>query len=161
MRKLRSKQPMSIDLDHLQALHAEATEQLDLLTTVLEAAEQAKDTMRDNLDHMAVNHWQAYLDILHMICMHDDAMNIAIKKFGLKMQGDSINNREQQFGIRRPLLLFLIIALNRRHRRIIHVYSLHGDPMSEYLKESLTMEREHMADLTTMIDSSLSYSPIS
>nr|WP_092071261.1 hypothetical protein [Dendrosporobacter quercicolus]NSL49416.1 hypothetical protein [Dendrosporobacter quercicolus DSM 1736]SDM23951.1 hypothetical protein SAMN04488502_10328 [Dendrosporobacter quercicolus] len=155
MRKLRSKQAISIDLDHMQTLHAEAIEQLDLLKTALEAAEQAKDTMRDNLDTMAANHWQAYMDVLHMICMHDEAMNNALKKFGVKMRDDNFDKREQQPGISRLLLLFLLTALIRRHRRMVYVYSLRGEPMNDYLKESLTMEREHMADLITMIHSSM------
>lgn len=155
MRKLRGKQPMSIDLDHMQTLHAEAIEQLELLKTALEAAEQAKDSMRDNLDTMAVNHWQAYTDVLHMICMHDEAMNTALKKFGVKMRDDNFDSRKQQLGISRLLLLFLLTALIRRHRRVIHVYRLRGEPMNDYLKESLTMEREHMADLITMIHSSM------
>jgi hypothetical protein len=87
--------------------------------------------------------------------MHDESMNMVLKKFGMKMRDDSYPSQERQFGIKRVLLLFLIIALTRRHRRMVYVYSLRGEPMNDYLKESLTMEREHMADLITMIHSSL------
>lgn len=155
MRKLRSPKPMSIDLDHMQTLHEEAIEQLELMKTAIEAGEEAKDNMRDSLDNIAVNHWHAYMDVVHMICMHDESMNMVLKKFGMKMRDDSYPSQERQFGIKRVLLLFLIIALTRRHRRMVYVYSLRGEPMNDYLKESLTMEREHMADLITMIHSSL------
>ncbi|MEG6584552.1 hypothetical protein [Dendrosporobacter sp. 1207_IL3150] len=155
MRKIRSRKPISIDLDHMKTLHEEAIEQLELMKTTLEAAEHAKDTMRDNLDNMSVDHWNAYMDVLHMICMHDDAMNAILKKFGMKMRDDSFENKERQFGIRRSLLLFLLMALIRRHRRVVYVYSLRGEPMNDYLKDSLTMEREHMADLISMIHNSL------
>jgi hypothetical protein len=67
LRKLRSRKPMSLDLDHMRMLHEEASDQLELMHTVLEAAEQATDIMRDNLDDMALDHWHAYLDVIHMI----------------------------------------------------------------------------------------------
>ncbi|QJW48107.1 hypothetical protein HA075_21735 [bacterium BFN5] len=82
-------------------------------------------------------------------------MNGVLKRFGMKMRDDTFPSQERQFGIRRLLLLFLLTALVRRHRRMVYVYSLRGEPMNDYLKESLTMEREHMADLITMIHSSL------
>jgi len=55
---------MSMDLEHIGMLHAEAIEQLDLMYTTLEAAEQSSDTMRDSLDDMSVNHWDAYMDVI-------------------------------------------------------------------------------------------------
>jgi hypothetical protein len=57
---------MSIDLDHMQTLHEEAIEQLELMKTAIEAGEEAKDNMRDSLDNIAVNHWHAYMDVVHM-----------------------------------------------------------------------------------------------
>lgn len=57
---------MSMDLEHIGMLHAEAIEQLDLMYTTLEAAEQASDTMRDSLDDMSVNHWDAYMDVIQI-----------------------------------------------------------------------------------------------
>ena len=57
---------MSMDLEHMRMLHTEAIEQLNLMYTTLEAAEQASDTNRDSLDDISVNHWDAYMDIIHM-----------------------------------------------------------------------------------------------
>jgi hypothetical protein len=57
---------MSMDLEHMRMLHTEAIEQLDLMYTTLEAAEQASDTIRDSLDDISINHWDAYLDIIQM-----------------------------------------------------------------------------------------------
>lgn len=67
MRKLRLRRPASLDLDHMRLLHHEAIEQLELMRTAIEAAEQASDGMRDNLDEIALNHWHAYMDIIHKI----------------------------------------------------------------------------------------------
>ncbi len=63
LKRVQTKKPMSLDLEHIRMLHAEAIEQLDLMYTTLEAAEQASDTMRDSLDDMSINHWDAYMDI--------------------------------------------------------------------------------------------------
>lgn len=155
MRRLRGQKPMPMDLDHMRKLHEEAIQQLELLSTALDAAEQSTDTMRDNLDRIAVNHWHAYMDVLHLICMHDDAINTIFTKYGMKMREQSPQTPERQFGVRRLLLLSLISALIRRHQRVIYVYNLSGEPTSDYLKESLTMEREHMSELIVMINSAL------
>lgn len=66
MRKLRTRKPVSFDIDHMRMLHHEAIEQLELMRTAIEAAEQASDRLRDNLDDMSFNHWHAYMDIMHM-----------------------------------------------------------------------------------------------
>jgi hypothetical protein len=57
---------MSMDLEHMCMLHTEAIEQLNLMYTTLEAAEQASDNSRDSLDDISVNHWDAYMDIIQM-----------------------------------------------------------------------------------------------
>ncbi|WP_050769621.1 hypothetical protein [Thermosinus carboxydivorans] len=67
MRKWRERKPLAMDVDHMQLLHQEAIEQLELLHTALDAMEQATGTMRDNLMEMVENHWHAYQDVLHMI----------------------------------------------------------------------------------------------
>jgi len=141
---------MSMDLEHMSMLHAEAIEQLDLMYTTLEAAEQASDTMRDSLDDMSLNHWDAYLDIIHLIGMHDEAMNVAMKKYSTKMREIEAISEERQFALHRVCLLFLVLALLRRHRRLEHIFSLRGNPMSDYFQESLTMEREHISHLITL-----------
>lgn len=65
--KFRDKKPVTLDLDHMKVLHLEAIDQLELMQSALEAAEDSTGTMRDVLDQMALNHWHAYMDIIHMI----------------------------------------------------------------------------------------------
>ena len=57
---------------------------------------------------------------------------------------------ERQFCLHRVSVISLLLALLRRHRRMEHIFSLRGNPMNDYFQESLTMEREHMANLITM-----------
>jgi hypothetical protein len=141
---------MSMDLEHIGMLHAEAIEQLDLMYTTLEAAEQASDTLRDGLDDMSVNHWDAYMDVIHLICMHDEAMSSAMKRYSSKMREQQDTPGERLFSLHRVCLLFLLLTLLRHHRRLEHIFSLRGNPMSDYFQESLTMEREHISNLITM-----------
>jgi hypothetical protein len=49
----------------MRRLHQEALEQLDLMRTATEAAEQAIGTMRDTLEIIAMDHWNAYMDVIH------------------------------------------------------------------------------------------------
>ena len=153
MRKKFERRPMTIDLDHMRMLHEEAMEQLDLMKTVLDAAETASGTMRDTLEDIVDNHWHAYMDILHMISLHDEAIASALKQQGIKMQDTDEPDPERHFSSRRPLLLLLITALSRRHRRFWHIYGQRGNPMNDYVKDSLTMEREHLAEIAAMIES--------
>ena len=134
----------------MRMLHTEAIEQLDLMYTTLEAAEQASDTIRDSLDDISVNHWDAYLDIIHIISMHDDAINASLKKYSMRIDEIQEHTDERQFSLHRVSIIFLLLALLRRHRRMEHIFSLRGNPMNDYFQESLTMEREHMANLITM-----------
>lgn len=152
MLRLRTRKPVQLDLDHMRMLHHEAIEQLELMRTAVEAAENASDRLRDSLDDMAFNHWHAYMDVMHMLCIHDQAMGSAMNRFGLKMRDaadDDSNPR--QLGLQRLLLLLLLAALLRRHRRMEYIFGLRGGPMEDYLKETSTMEREHMAELVSMI----------
>lgn len=152
MRILRARKPVSLDLDHMRMLHREAIEQLELMRTSVEAAEQASDRLRDNLDDMAFNHWHAYLDIMHMLCIHDQAMGSAMNRYGMKMRdAEESDTTSRQAGLQRLLLLLLIAALLRRHRRMEHIFNLRSGPMGDYLQENSTMEREHMAELVSMI----------
>ncbi|WP_378956454.1 hypothetical protein [Pelosinus sp. sgz500959] len=150
LKRTQTKKPMSLDLEHIRMLHAEAIEQLDLMYTTLEAAEQANDTMRDRLDDMSINHWDAYMDVTHLICMHDEAMSSAMKKYSTQMREAQNDSGERQLGLHRVCLLFLLLALLRHHRRLEHIFSLRGTPMNDYFQESLTMEREHISHLIAM-----------
>jgi hypothetical protein len=139
-----------MDLEHISMLHNEAIEQLDLMYTTLEAAEQASDTLRDSLDDMSVNHWDAYMDVIHLIGMHDEAMSFAMRKYNTQLQEVANSRVEGQFSLHRVCLLFLLLTLIRHHRRLEHIFSLRGNPMNDYFQESLTMEREHISHLITM-----------
>lgn len=152
MRKKFERRQMPIDFDHMRMLHEEAIEQLELMQTSLEAAENASGTMRDTLEGIVEDHWHAYMDVLHMICLHDETMSEALKKEGLSTRDLENSDMEHNFSARRPLLLLLITALTRRHRRFWHIYGLRGNPMNDYVKESLSMERDHLAELAAMIE---------
>jgi hypothetical protein len=154
--KFRDKKPVTLDLDHMKVLHLEAIDQLELMQSALEAAEDSTGTMRDVLDQMALNHWHAYMDIIHMMALHDDALAAVMTKFGMKMRHDAPDEEdERQIGARRTLLLLLLFALIRRHRRFDRVFSYRASPMGDYLKESLTMERQHVAQLMAMVQSTI------
>jgi hypothetical protein len=153
LKKFRDRKLVPIDFDHMRMLHQEGIEQLELMSTSLEAVEYATDSIRDALDDMSLNHWAAYLDLIHMICLHDDAMDVAMKKYGMPSTESSIAENERQFGARRLLLRLLLPALIRRHRRIEHIFGRQNTPMTEYIRESLAMEREHMAKLVSIIQS--------
>jgi hypothetical protein len=154
--KFRDKRPVTLDLDHMKLLHMEAIDQLELMQSVLEAAEASTGTMRDSLDQIALNHWHAYMDVMHMIALHDDALAAVMTKFGMKMRNDAAaEDDERQIGARRALLLLLLFALIRRHRRFDRVFSFRASPMGDYLKDSLTMEREHITELVAMVQSTI------
>lgn len=137
----------------MRMLHEEAIEQLDLMKTVLEAAAQARDTIRDNLNQMVLNHWHYYLDVVHMIAKHDETITLAFQQRGMELSEQEEEFPEREFNPNYTLLLLLLSALSRRHRRMWHVLGLHGEPMTDYLKDSLIMEREHMANLVSMLQS--------
>jgi hypothetical protein len=82
--------------------------------------------------------------------MHDNALNASLKKYSMIIDEMQDHVDERQFCLHRVSLIFLLLALLRRHRRMEHIFSLRGNPMNDYFQESLTMEREHMANLITM-----------
>lgn len=151
MRRLRERKPVAIDPEHMRLLHAEAVEQLELMQTMVEASAQATDSLRNKLDDMAANHWHGYMDVLHMLCAHDTTMYTALKQQGMDLREMNLSESEERVNPSSLLVLPLITALLRRHRRMDHLFSVRT-PMGEYLKESMTMEREHIAVLVTMLD---------
>lgn len=151
MLKKRDRRPMTVDAEHMRRLHLEAFEQLELLRTALEAADQASGTARDTLDDIAVDHWNGYLDVLHMITLHDELMAAVLGKRGMSMRDSDSAEASSEYCGNRLLLLPLLSALSRRHRRFSEVYGGRGHPMSDYLKESMTAEREHMSELIALI----------
>lgn len=150
LKRTQTRKPMSMDLEHIRMLHNEAIEQLDLMYTTLEAAEHASDTTRDSLDDISINHWDAYLDVIHLISMHDEDMSASMKKYTMLIGESQDNVGERQIGLHRVFLIYLLLALLRRHHRMEHIFGLRGSPMSDYFQESLTMEREHIAHLITI-----------
>jgi hypothetical protein len=150
----RDHKSATVDLNHLRTLHEEAIEQLELMKTALDAKEEASGTWRDTLDDMVADHWRAYLDTIHLIIMHDDAMANVVKKYSLALREQN-DEGDERLGTSPALLTLLLLALIRRHRRISHIYGWRASPMGDYLKESLVMEREHVAELITMAQSLL------
>lgn len=152
MKKTRARRNMGLDVEHMRRLHQEAIEQLELMRTALEGAEHTIGTMRDTLEEMALDHWNNYQDALHMITMHDEALAAIMSKHGTNMRdGDAPEDSDQQLFGNHTFLFVLLRALIRRHRRFWDIYGWRGNPMSDYLKESMTMEREHIAELIAMI----------
>ncbi|HML35234.1 hypothetical protein [Sporomusa sphaeroides] len=151
MKKIFSRRPLAVDPAHMILLHQEAIEQLELMYTAVEASEHASDGMRDTLITMAENHWEGYLDTLHMICMHDDNLAAVTKKYSFKMRDNEQADTERQFLGSRLLLLALLLGLIRRHRRFTYYYGLRANPMGDYIKESIATEREHIAMMISMV----------
>jgi len=87
---------------------------------------------------------------MHLIGMHDEAMSSAMRKYSTQIQEVQNSRGERQFSLHRICLLFLLLTLIRHHRRLEHIFSLRGNPMSDYFQESLTMEREHISHLITI-----------
>ncbi|MDU2066238.1 MAG: hypothetical protein E6713_15590 [Sporomusaceae bacterium] len=154
--KFREKRPVTLDLDHMKLLHSEAAEQLELMQTALQAAQVTTGTMRDALDQIAVNHWHSYLDILHMISLHDESFAAILQKANLIFRQDETRDEpEENLGDFREPLSLLLLSLIRRHRRFDRVYAFRNNPMGDYLKESLKTERQHVAELIEMVQTLL------
>lgn len=154
MKYFRNRKPVTVDFDHMKTLHEECIEQLELMKVALETAQLASDMMRDRLDDMVNGHWHAYMDIVHLICMHDTSMNAEIKKIGLDLRMED-DEAEHQYQVKRILLLSLIAGLIRHHQRIIYIYEVHGDTVKDYLSESSLIEREYIATFIEMIHTTL------
>lgn len=149
------RKPATIDIEHMKMLHEEAIDQLELMQSVLAAREEATGTMRDGLENMTLEHWNAYLDVIHLISMHDEAIASILQQHGLSFREES-NSGEVERQYVRPLLLSLLsAALVRRHRRIRQIYSWHARPISDYLNESMNMERKHLVELIAMVENLL------
>ena len=155
MKKPLTRKTTIIDTDHMRMLHKEAIEQLELMRTALEAAEHASGPIRDSLDNMATEHWQTYMGVMHMICLHDEAMNAVMKDYGLEMRHELPEESGREVGVHRLLALLLLLALLRRHSRLESVLSMSSDPMTDYLRQSIDLERRHVAELVSMIQTML------
>lgn len=156
MRIARDRRYVTLDIEHMRRLHQEAIEQLELMRTALETAEQAIGTIRDKMDEIALDHWNAYMDVIHMILSHDNEMATVMKKHQIGTRNDDSSEEAEQSGFTNQLLLLhLLKSLSRRHRRFWDIYGWRGNPMSEYLNESMTVEREHIAELIGMIQDTI------
>lgn len=82
--------------------------------------------------------------------MHDEAMSASMKKYSMRSDEMHDLTGERQFSLQRGFVIYLLLALLRRHNRMEHIFSLRGNPMNDYFQESLTMEREHIAHLITI-----------
>ena len=154
MRFIRNRKPIPIDFDHMKTLHEECIEQLELMKVSLEAAQLANYLLRDKLDNIATKHWHTYIDMIHILCMHDEVMNLSMKKIGLDIAlNDTIV--EQQYQTKRILLLGLLRALIRHHQRIIYIYNVDAEPTKDYLDESVPLDREYLVNIIEMIHNTL------
>ncbi len=151
MKKPLIRRLLTVDPAHMITLHQEAIEQLELMLTTVEAAEHASDGVRDTLNTMAATHWEGYLDVIHMICMHDEHLAAVMKKHDSKIIDYEPADTERQFYGNRLLLLSLLTGLVRRHRRFVYFYGLRSNPMGDYIKDSIAMEREHVAGIVGVI----------
>lgn len=149
MKYFRSRKQVSVDYAHMKALHEECVEQLELLCNSLRAAQCANGSMRDRLREMADAHWSAYIEIVHLIAMHDPQMQQALGKSSLDLRGEE-DASEKETRPRCALLEQLIALLLRRHRRVLYIYRTGGEPMQDYLEESAIIERTYIAALVEM-----------
>ena len=152
MRKFRLRRTVTVDVEHMQNMHHEAIEQLDIMHKVLETAQLATGSLRDTLDELAGDYWQAYMEVVHMICRHDEAMDHIMKKHTIRMTQTDSEQDDQYVAARRPLLLSVLQTLLRCHRRFEYLWGLvlKGSPMSSYFNESMSIEREHTAELISI-----------
>ena len=155
MKRIYSRRQQAIDPAHMIVLHHESIEQLELMQTAVEASEQTNDGMRDTLTAMADTHWEAYMDVIHMLTMHDSDLAAVMKKHGFAVRDSDLEDVERQNYVCRASLLALITALIRRHQRFVYFYGLRSNLMGDYLKESIAVEREHLAELIIMIQTLL------
>jgi hypothetical protein len=84
-------------------------------------------------------------------------MASAMKKYQIGTRSEELEAQQvnQSIFANQLLLIHLVNALSRRHRRFCDIYGWRGNPMSEYLKESMTVEREHIAELIGMIQDTI------
>ena len=83
-------------------------------------------------------------------------MSTVMKKHQIGTRDDGTSEEaEQSVFTNQLLLLHLLRALSRRHRRFWDIYGWRGNPMSEYLNESMTVEREHIAELIGMVQDTI------
>ncbi|MBP2635685.1 MAG: hypothetical protein H6Q72_1592 [Firmicutes bacterium] len=153
MKKIFSRRTQTIDPTHMLTLHQEAAEQLELMRTAVDASEHASDSICDTLTSIAEDHWEAYLDVLHMICLHDETFATVMKTQVLTKQAanDPLATEQRQSYSNRLLVLSLLPALTQRHRRFCYFYGLRINPMGDYIKESIATEREHIAEMIAMV----------
>lgn len=152
MKYFRGRKIVPIDYDHMKILHEECIEQLELMKVSLESAQLSSDMMRDRLDDMASQQWRAYIDVIHLLCMHDEQLNAQIQKIGMDLRAE---DDERQYQTKRILLLSLLSALICHHRRVVYIYQVHGDTMKDYLNESSEAERVYIASIIEMVHTTL------
>lgn len=152
MKYFRGRKIVPIDYDHMKILHEECIEQLELMKVSLESAQLSSDMMRDRLDDMASQQWRAYIDVIHLLCIHDDRLNAQIQKTGMDLRAE---DDERQYQTRRILLLSLLSALICHHRRVVCIYQAHGDTIKDYLNESSEAERVYIASIIEMVHKTL------
>ena len=146
----RPRKASAIDFDHIKHLHDECIEQLELMKISLESAQLSNDEVRDQLDSMAQNHWQLYLDTLHILSMHDNDLKESLLKVGLNTRSEQ-SDQEKEYQVKRVLLLSLITGLIKRHRRMGYVFSNQNSPAKDFLSIAAPIERDYLVTTITII----------
>jgi hypothetical protein len=82
--------------------------------------------------------------------MHDENLAAVMKKHDFQMSEEPADTERQFYGSR-LLLLSLLVGLIRRHRRFAYFYGLRSNPMGDYIKESIAMERENVAGIIGIV----------
>ncbi|WIW71630.1 hypothetical protein [Anaerosinus gibii] len=150
MSVFRPRKAAAIDYAHVKYLHDECIEQLELMKISLESAQLSNDEIRDQLDYMAQNHWQFYLDTLHLLSMHDNDLKDSLLKVGLNARNTE-SNQEKEYQVKRVLLLALTTSLIKRHRRMEYVFSNQNNPAKDFLSLAAPIERDYLVTTITII----------
>lgn len=89
---------------------------------------------------------------MHMITLHDPLLATVVQNFDLEQRQEEPEElAEQQVSDQRALVSHLVTALIHCHRRFDRVYGYRTNPMADYLKESLTMERDHLSKMISLV----------
>jgi hypothetical protein len=152
------QETMMTNIDCLIMLHHEAADHLQMMHDLLASNECLEGSDRKEIGCMLMNHWNEYMDIMHMISTHDQIMANAMDHYEMDMRKESKpipEDAERQFGFFRfPLFPLLLFGLIFRHRRRRNFFESHfrRDQFVNYLSSTSHLECDHIARLTCMLN---------
>lgn len=159
MKKNRAPKNVAPQAETLRRLHEEAAEQLEMMHPLTEALAKTPDPLRRQLETLLLDHWHAYLEIMHLIVLQDDALYQAMKNFNMDMrqsplweQSATPAGEERQLFFALAVLPFLLYALAARHRYLWRRWDWR-DGAAAYFSVSLQMTKDHIAALTALVHS--------